>query len=133
MGVEDWPPTHLILILNGLLTALTDELAGTVVPDLFHGLTGLNAAGLASVMIAIILSLVLTSLISISYATVLRLSGYATAARSDVGRLFSRFATPQLLDYVMAPSPHIVLFGGVRNQDWRVRDVLNASGKGVIV
>ena len=102
---------------SGDLTALSNQLAGTIVPEFFHALTALGSfPGLVAFVTFAGVAFILMSLIRLTYGNTLRLSGYATAARSDMARFLLSFATPPLLDYVVALPPPVVLFGGVRNQ-----------------
>ncbi|MBW4061439.1 hypothetical protein HJC99_02615 [Candidatus Saccharibacteria bacterium] len=113
---------------SGAFTALTLELAGTVVPKVFNTFGALVAAPVGVLELALLtLITVLISLLAQTYGTALRRSGYSTAARSD-GSIFT-FATPLALDYGSLRVP-MVLFDGVRDQKMMSFMTVNAYKKG---
>jgi hypothetical protein len=112
---------------SGLLTALATELAGILTPPLFAQFYGHTAVRTFTYIIVIILLTGLINAIASTYGQLLRRSGFATAARSDVASL--TLATPLFLDYSPTWVP-IVLFSRVRYQNPHIYNVPNALKKG---
>jgi hypothetical protein len=90
---------------SGDLSALSRQLAGTVVPELFLGRTPLTAVMVSWLLaFALGLSFLLTQVRGFGYVYVLQRSGYSTAARSDVSPSSLFFATPLLNGLCSGPA-----------------------------
>lgn len=89
---------------NSALGHLSAVLADTIVPVFFFLISAPVRSGLATIVFATFIILLLGAFIS-NYGLWLRRGGFATAARSDAPTPsnFSPFATPQFLGYVFAP------------------------------
>ncbi len=91
---------------TGLLTRLTSELAGIVVPQAFSSDVIAVVSVTARLLILFASILLLVGLMSVTFGSWMRRGGYAHAARSDVADILSSlFATPVRLGYVPAPLP----------------------------
>ena len=80
-------PTRTPAKSTGLLGNLTLVLAGTVVPDFLTLAPAVRPAAL--VPLALLVVLLLTAPVGLTYGRWLRRAGYATAARSDLAAFFS--------------------------------------------
>lgn len=107
---------------SGALSAINQILASTLVPTIRQlavqlPLDSLNFRSLA-IVLTLSLGVICLYFACLSFAGLLRRTGYAHAARSDLVGSFFTFATPQAVSLYVATSPPLgSLFSGVQHKN----------------